>query len=182
MSHKRVYAKSRGCASRCAEAAPRRLAAVLPILLLTAALQNLAFARVLDDADLARVSRIKASFTEVVTDVSQSSQRTDLSSGDSECIKSTLRALMQISEELGPYEYLITIEGEMADFGDDSTLRGIVRFAVINALKILDNERRRMGDLSEQCARFPLSAGKTKQALQFIDGTSEILKSVRPRL
>jgi hypothetical protein len=182
MSHKRVGTKASGCGSWNTEHVPRRLAALLPILLLSAALQNVALGRVLDDNDLARVARIKASFTEVVTDVSQSAQRTDLSSGDSECIKSTLHALMQISQELGPYEYLITIEGEMKDFGDDATLRSVVRFAVINALKILDNERRRMGELSEQCARYPLSAGKTRQALQFIDGTSEILKSVRPRL
>lgn len=139
-------------------------------------------ARVLEDADLARVRRIKASFTDVLAEVSRSSQRADLSGGESECIKSTLRALMQISNDLRPYEHLITIEGEMTDFGDDSTLRNVVRFAVTNALKILKSERRRMDELTEQCSRFPVSADKTRQAIQFIDGTTEILMSIQPRL
>jgi hypothetical protein len=139
-------------------------------------------ARVLEDADLAQIGRIRSSFIEVMTDVSQSAQRTDLPSGDSECIKATMGALMQISQELGSYQYLMTIEGQLNDFGDDNTLRNIVRFAVENALKILDAERRKMGELSEQCARFPFSAGKTRQAIQFIEGTAAILRSVQPRL
>ena len=133
-------------------------------------------------SDLARIARIKPSFIEVMTDVSQSAQRPDLSKADGECIKSTLQALMQISEELRTYENLITIEGELNDFGDDQTLRSVVRFAVENALKVLDNERRRMGELSEQCSRYPLSAGKTRQAIQFIEGTAAILRSLQPRL
>lgn len=150
--------------------------------LLLAALHGHAQARILDDGDLARIAKIKSLFIEVVTDVSQSSQRPDLSSGDSDCIKSTLRELMQISQDLKPYEYLITIEGELKDFNDDSTLRGVVRFAVENAVKLLETERKRMGDLSDQCARFPLSAGKARQAIQFIDGTAAILRSVQPRM
>jgi hypothetical protein len=157
-----------------------RTAAFAALVVVT--LPNVASARVLDESDLARIAQIKTSFTEVVTDVSRSSQRPDLSGGDSECIKSTLRELMQISQDLKPYEYLITIEDELRDFDDDSTLRGVVRFAVDNAIKILESERRRMGELSDQCSRYPLSAGKTKQAIQFIDGTAAILKSVQPRM
>lgn len=156
--------------------------AAAALLAVAAAFCGVAQARVLDEADLVRISRIKSSFMEVVTDVSQSSQRPDLSSGDSECIKSTLRELMQISQDLKPYEYLITIEDELKDFNDDSTLRGVVHFAVENSIKILDTERRRMGDLSDQCSRFPLSAGKAKQAIQFIDGTAAILRSLQPRM
>ena len=90
---------------------------------------------------------------------------------------------MQISEESREAtRYLITIEGELTDFGDDRTLRSVIRFAVENALKFLDNERRRMGELSEQCSRYSLAAGKTRQAVQFIEGTAAILRSLQPRL
>ncbi len=181
MSPKATSADQPGDRSRPASAF-RLLWMVVSALMVVASWPSSTPARVLDDGDLARIGKIKSFFTEVVTDVSQSSQRPDLSSGDSECIKSTLRELMQISQDLKPYEYLITIEGELRDFDDDSTLRGVVHFAVENALKILESERRRMGDLSEQCSRFPLSAGKTRQAIQFIDGTAAILRSVQPRL
>ena len=151
-------------------------------LLVLATLSGAGSARVLDDGDRARIARIKPSFIEVMTDVSQSSQRPDLSKADGDCIRSALQALMQISEELRSYENLITIEGELSDFGDDNTLRSVVRFAVENALKVLENERRRMGELSEQCSRYPLAAGKTRQAIQFIEGTAGILRSLQPRL
>jgi hypothetical protein len=139
-------------------------------------------AGVLDENDLTRIARIKPAFIEVVTDVSQSAQRPDLSRADGECIKAMLQGLVQISEELRTYEHLITIEGELNDFGDDRTLRSVVRFAVENALKVLDNERRRLGELSEQCSRHPLSASKSRQALQFIESTVAILRSLQPRL
>jgi hypothetical protein len=139
-------------------------------------------AGVLDENDLTRIARIKPSFIELVTDVSQSAQRPDLSRADGECIKAMLQGLVQISEELRTYEHLITIEGELNDFGDDRTLRSIVRFAVENALKVLESERRRLSELSEQCSRSPLSAGKTRQAMQFIEGTVAILRSLQPRL
>jgi hypothetical protein len=158
------------------------LRAGLPAAGLLAASLSLAPAKVLDENDLSRIARIKPSFVQVMTDVSQSAQRQDLSQADGECIRSTLQGLMQISEELRTYENLITIEGELTDFGDDRTLRGILRFAVDNALKVLENERKRMGDLSEQCSRHPLSAGKTRQAIQFIEGTTAILRSLQPRL
>ena len=166
---------------------PRRTAfrplwAIASALLVVATFSSSAPARVLEDGDLARIARIKPSFIEVMTDVSQLLQRPDLSNADGECIRSTLRALMQISEELRTYEYLITIEGELSDFGDDNTMRSILRFAVENALKILENERRRLGEISEQCSRYPLAAGKTRQAVQFIEGTAAILRSIRPRL
>jgi hypothetical protein len=155
---------------------------VISILLVAVALQHAVAAGVLEQDDLTRIARMNTLFLEVLTDVSQSAQRTDLASGDSECVRSTLRALTQIAEELRSYSYLMTIEGELTDFGDDHTLRGVVRFAVENALRFLDGERRRMGELWEQCARFPLSAGKTRQAVQLIDGITATLRSVQPRL
>lgn len=160
----------------------RWLRATVPTLLLLASLHVPAQGRVLTNDDLARLGRIKSLFMEVVTDVAQSSQRSDLASGDSDCVKSVLRALMQISEELSPYEYLLTIETELKDFGNDDAMRSILRFALENGLKILETERKRMGEILEQCSRFPLSAGKARQATQFIEGTMAILKSVRPRL
>ena len=115
-------------------------------------------------------------------DLVQTSKRTDLSSGDADCIKSTIRELLQISEELSSYEYLITMEKDMADFGDNNPMRGIVKFAVEKSNTILTSERKRLAQLSDQCARFPLSAGKTRQALQFIDTTANILSSIDVRL
>jgi hypothetical protein len=139
-------------------------------------------ARVLTEEDLEQVSQIKTSFTKVASDIVQSLRRPDISSGDSECINSTLRELMQISEELASYEYLITIETQISDFGDDAAMRGILRFAVDRAISILEAERRRLSQLVDQCSRFPLAAAKTRDAVQFIDRTAAILKSLRPRL
>jgi hypothetical protein len=139
-------------------------------------------ARVLNEGDFERISQIKTSFEAVVTDMMLSSRRPDLSGGDSDCIKSAVQELLQISNELSSYEYLITIESQMGDFGDDSAMRGILRFAVDKAIRILETNRRRLTQVSEQCARFPLSAGKTQQAIQFIDATAAILQSLQPRL
>jgi hypothetical protein len=156
--------------------------AVLLVLAMFVSLQGPIQARVLNDSDLDRISNIKTSFANVVTDVVQSSRRPDLSTADSECMNSALRELMQISEELKSYEYLLTIESQLSDFGDDKAMKGILRFAVDKALDILETERKRLGQLSEQCSRSPLAAGKVQQAARFIDGTTAILKSIQPRL
>jgi hypothetical protein len=178
MSQKGLYAPATACLRAGAARSFRAIAAAV----LISSMPSSALAGVLDESDLTRIARIKPSFIELVTDVSQSAQRPDLSRADGECIKAMLQGLMQISEELRTYEHLITIEGELNDFGDDRTLRSVVRFAVENALKVLENERRRLGELSEQCSRSPLSAGKTRQAMQFIEGTVAILRSLQPRL
>lgn len=158
------------------------LSGAVAFLLTMAAPQFSADARVLTAVDLERISTIKKLSIEVMTDVTMSSRRSDLSAPDSDCIKSTLRTLMQVSEELQSYEYLITIENQLNDVGDDDSMRRILRFAVENALKILETERKHLGELSDQCSRYPLSAGKTKQAMQFIESTAAILKSIQPRL
>jgi hypothetical protein len=178
MSQKGVYAP----ATACLRARAARLLRAIAVTVFVSSWPSSLPAGVLDESDFTRIGRIKPSFIEVVTDVSQSAQRPDLSRADGECIKAVLQGLMQISEELRTYEHLITIEGELSDFGDDRTLRSVVRFAVENALKVLENERRRLGELAEQCSRYPLSASKTRQTMQFIESTVAILRSLQPRL
>jgi hypothetical protein len=143
---------------------------------------NVSSGGVLTESDFKKVEDIKPLFQNLMGDLVQTSKRSDISSGDAECIKSTIRELLQISEELSSYEYLITIEKEMTDFGDNNPMRGIVKFAVEKSNTILAGERKRLAQLSDQCTRFPLSFGKTQQALQFIDSTTSVLNSIQARL
>jgi hypothetical protein len=147
--------------------------------------EGLVEARVLEQKDLEIIAQIKASATSLkslMIDMGQSLTRLDLSSAESECLKSALGDLQQISQELASYEYLLTIETEIPDFDDDNAMKEILRFAVDNAISILDSEHKRLNQLLDNCSRFPLSVGKTQQAVQFIDRITTILKSVRPRL
>jgi hypothetical protein len=134
------------------------------------------------DTDLDKISSVRKLSIDVMTDITMLSRRPDLSQTDSDCVKSTLRSLTQIAAELQSYEYLITIESELKNFDDDNTLRGVLRFAVENALKILETERRHLVEVSDQCARSPISAEKARQATQFIESTQSVLKSLQPRL
>jgi hypothetical protein len=143
---------------------------------------NVSDGGVLTESDFKKVEDIKPIFQNLMGDLVQTSKRSDISSGDADCIKSTIRELLQISDELSSYEYLITIEKEMTDFGDNNLMRGIVKFAVEKSNTILAGERKRLAQLSDQCTRFPLSFGKTQQALQFIDTTTNILNSIQVRL
>src|SRR5689334_10577924 len=110
---------------------PRSLArsAALMMLLVMSSAPS-ATARVLTEADLENISRIRAGFAEVVTDMSQALRRTDLPASETECVQSVLQELMQIAEELSSYEHLITIEQQIGDFGDDKAMKGLLRFAV----------------------------------------------------
>ena len=139
-------------------------------------------ARVLQEGDFARISEIKTSFVKVTGDIAQSLKRPDISNEDSECIKSALRELLQIAEELSSYEYLITIESEIGDFGDDTAMKGILQFALDRAVGLLDSERKRLNQLNDQCSRYPLSLGKTQQAISLVDATRAVLQSLQPRL
>jgi hypothetical protein len=143
---------------------------------------NISSGGVLTDSDLKNVEDIKPLFQNLMVDLVQTSKRTDISSGDADCIKSTIHELLQISEELSSYEYLITIQKDMSDVGDNNSLQDVIKFAVEKSNTILDSERKRLAQLSDQCTRFPLSAGKTRQALQFIDTTTGILKAIQVRL
>lgn len=166
-----------------ASAAGRRhLIGAVAAAFLLVALPAAGTARVLGDSDLEKISSIKASFTEVVTDIVQSSRRPDLSTQESECMSSILRELLQISEELKSYEYLMTIESQLTGFDDDRAMKGILRFAVDKAVDILEIERKRLGQLSEQCSRYAVAGGKTQQAIRFIEGTAALLKSVQRQL
>ncbi len=137
---------------------------------------------VLSESDLNRVEEIKPLFQNLMTDLVQTSKRPDISSADADCITSTIRELLQISEELSSYEYLITIEKEIKDFGDNSPVQGVVKFAIEKSNTILTDERKRLVQLSDRCSRSQLSLAKTQQALQFIDTTSSVLSSIRARL
>jgi hypothetical protein len=143
---------------------------------------NVSGSGVLSESDVKKVEDLKPLFQNLMGDLVQTSRRSDLSSGDAECVKSTVRELLEISQELSSYEYLITIEKDMTDVGDNESIRGVVKFAVDKSNTILSDERKRLAQLSEQCTRFPLSFGKTQQALQFIDTTSGILKAIQARL
>jgi hypothetical protein len=137
---------------------------------------------VLTESDFRKVETIKPLFQNLMGDLVQTLKRPDLSTGDADCINSTVRELLQISEELSSYEYLITIEKEITDFGDNSPVKGVVKFAIEKSNTILTEERKRLVQLSDRCSRFPLAAGKTQQALQFIDTTSSVLSSIQARL
>ena len=137
---------------------------------------------VLSESDFKKVEEIKPLFQSLMGDLAQTSKRPDISSGDADCVMSTIRELLQISEELSSYEYLITIEKEMTDFGDNSPVQGVVKFAIEKSNTILADERKRLTQLSDRCSRFPLAFGKTQQALQFIDTTTNLLNSIQVRL
>jgi len=137
---------------------------------------------VLSESDFKKVEAIKPLFQNLMGDLVQTSKRSDISSGDVDCVMSTIRELLQISDELSSYEYLITIEKEMTDFGDNSPVKGVVKFAIEKSNTILAEERKRLVQLSDRCSRFPLAFGKTQQALQFIDTTTNLLNSIQVRL
>ena len=80
---------------------------------------------------------IKPTFQSLMTDLVQTSKRPDISTADADCITSTIRELLQISKELSSYEYLITIEKEIKDFGDNSPVQGVVKFAIEKSNTIL---------------------------------------------
>ena len=143
---------------------------------------NVSNSGVLSESDFKKVEGIKPLFQNLMGDLVQTSKRSDISSGDVDCVMSTIRELLQISEELSSYEYLITIEKEMTDFGDNSPVKGVVKFAIEKSNTILAEERKRLVQLSDRCSRFPLAFGKTQQALQFIDTTTNLLNSIQVRL
>lgn len=137
---------------------------------------------VLTESDFRKVETIKPLFQNLMGDLVQTLKRPELSTGDADCINSTVRELLQISEELSSYEYLITIEKEIADDGDRSPVKGVVKFAIEKSNTILIEERKRLVQLSERCSRFPLALGKTQAAVQFIDTTTNLLDSIQKRL
>ena len=156
----------------------RPLALALGIAMLVLA-PNASSSGVLSESDFKKVEAIKPLFQNLMGDLVQTAKRQDISTGDADCVNSTIRELLQISEELSSYEYLITIEKEITDFGENSPVKGVVKFAIEKSNTILAEERKRLVQLSDRCVRFPLAFGKTQQALQFIDTTTNLLNSIR---
>jgi hypothetical protein len=137
---------------------------------------------VLTENDVKRVEAIKPLFQSLMVDLVVTSKRPDISGGDADCVKSAIGELTQISDELSSYEYLITIEKEMTEFGENNPMRGIVKFAVEKSNTILTGERKRLTQLLDRCTNFPLSFGKTQEAIRVIDTTTSILNAIHERL
>jgi hypothetical protein len=137
---------------------------------------------VLSENDLKRVEAIKPLFQSLMMDLVETTKRPDLSRADADCIKSAITELTQISGELSSYEYLITIEKDMTDFGENNPMKGVVKYAIEKTNTILSGERKRLAELSDRCASYPLSSEKTQQTLRVIDSTTLILNSIQSRL
>jgi hypothetical protein len=142
---------------------------------------NVCLAGVLSPADLKKVEDLRPMFAGLMGDLVQTSRRPDISGVDADCIKSTIQDLVEISQELSSYEYLITIEKDLTDFGENSPMRGVVKFALDKSTNILASERKKLAQASDQCARSPLGSAKVQQVLQVVDTTAGILGSIRSR-
>jgi hypothetical protein len=139
-------------------------------------------AGILAESDFKQAESLKPLFANLMNDLVETAKRSDVASGDIGCINSTIRELLQISDELASYEYLITMGKEMTDVGDDASLRDVVKFAVEQSSMILTGERKRLVQVSDQCSKYPLGSGKIQEALKVIDSTTGILTSIRSRL
>ena len=145
-------------------------------------LSSVCCAGVLSESDFRQAEGLKPLFANLMKDLIETAKRPDVSGGDAGCINSTIRELLQISDELASYEYLITMEKDLTDFGDKNPMRDIVKFAVDKSSTILISERRRLVQISERCTKYPLGQGKIEQAVTIIDTTTGILASIRARL
>ena len=139
-------------------------------------------AGVLSERDLQRVEALRPLFANLMMDLSQTAKRSDMAAGDLDCINSTIQELLQISDELASYEYLIAMDRDIGGFDEKNPMKDLVKFAADKSSAILASERKRLVDISNQCARFPVAAGKTQQTLQVIDATTGILTAIRDRL
>jgi len=137
---------------------------------------------VLSENEMQKVEALRPLFANLMNDLSQAARRSDLAAGDVNCINSTIQELLQISDELASYEYLIAMDKDISGFDEKNPMRGIVKFAADKSSAILTSERKRLVQLSEQCSRFPVGSSKTQQAIQVIDTTAGILGGIRDRL
>lgn len=143
---------------------------------------NLCLAGVLSQADLKKVETLRPMFAGLMGDLVQTSKRGDISAVDADCVKLTIQNLAEISQELSSYEYLITIEKELTEVGENDPTRNVVKFAIDQSTRILASQRRKIAQLPDQCARSSLALAKSQQALQVVDATAGILSSIRSRL
>jgi hypothetical protein len=137
---------------------------------------------VLAESDLQKVNSLKPLFANLMNDLTQAARRSDVGAGDANCINSVIQELLQISDELASYEYLIALDKDISGFGEKDPMHGLVKFAADKSSAILTSERKRLGQLSDQCSHFPVASSKTQQALQVIDSTTNILTAIRDRL
>jgi hypothetical protein len=151
---------------------------VIAALLLPAA----STAGVLSENDLQKVEALKPLFANLMSDLSQTAKRSDVAAADVNCINSTIQELLQISDELASYEYLIGMDREIKDLGDKNPMRDLVKFAADKSSSILTSERKRLVQLSDQCAHSPVASSKTQETLQVIDTTTTVLTAIRDRL
>jgi hypothetical protein len=164
-----MYGMARGCLLKAGLAA----ALLLPVA---------SHGGVLSEGDMQKVETLKPLFANLMIDLSQSARRTDVPAADLHCINSTIQELLQISDELASYEYLIAMDKDISGFGEKNPMRDVVKFAADKSSAILTAERKRLAQLADQCARSPLGSSKTQQAIQVIDTTTGILTGIRDRL
>lgn len=143
---------------------------------------NAGVAGVLSQADLKRVEDLRPMFAGLMGDLVQTSKRPDISAVDADCVKSTIQNLVEISQELSSFEYLITIEKDLTNVSENDPTRDVVKFAVEQSTNILTSQRKKIAQLPDQCTRSPLALAKAQQALQVVDATTGILSSIRSRL
>jgi hypothetical protein len=139
-------------------------------------------AGVLAETDLQKVEALRPLFASLMADLSQTVKRPDVAPVDINCINSTIQELLQISDELASYEYLIAMDRDIKDFGDKNPMRDLVKFAADKSSIILTTERKRLAQPSDQCARSPVATSKTQETLQVIDTTNTVLTAIRDRL
>ena len=154
------------------------VAAALGLLVAT----NVCVAGVLSQADLKRVEDLRPMFANLMGDLVQTTKRPDISAVDADCVKFTIQNLVEISQELSSFEYLITIEKELTSVSENDPTRDVVKFAVEQSTNILTSQRKKIAQLPDQCARSSLALAKSQQALQVVDATTGILGSIRSRL
>jgi len=143
---------------------------------------KMCLAGVLSPTDLKRVEDLRPMFAGLMADLVETSKRTDISAVDADCVKATVQNLMEISQELSGFEYLITIEKELTGVSENDPTREVVKFAVEQSTNILISQRKKIAQLPDQCARSALGLAKSQQAVQVIDATTGVLSSIRSRL
>jgi hypothetical protein len=168
--------------TRCLASAAVRQRLLTVCLLAALMVPTASRAGVLSEEDLRMTETLRPLFANLMNDLVQTVRRSDVVGGDVSCINSTIQELLQISDELASYEYLIAMDKDMTGFGDKNPMRDIVKFAADKSNAILTSERKRLVQLSDQCARFPTASSKTQQVLQVIDTTTGILTAIRDRL
>jgi hypothetical protein len=168
--------------TRCFAFASARQGVLTVCLLAALMVPTASRAGVLSEEDLRMTESLRPLFANLMNDLVQTVRRSDVAGGDVSCINSTIQELLQISDELASYEYLIAMDKDMTGFGDKNPMRDIVKFAADKSNAILTSERKRLVQLSDQCARFPTASSKTQQVLQVIDTTTGILTAIRDRL